>query len=187
MPDRPPADPQSLPLAERGARLIAASIDELLLLAIALPMIVGALPALTALVVGNNADPESLPLTLDSGDLLRTLTHGPGTSLTVIALIVWSVVTAWLVAANGQSIGKRIVGIKVVRSDGSRASFARIFLLRNVVAGLPAMVLPTLGLLYQLIDPLFIYQQSRKCLHDMIAGTAVVRVNTGGYFPQPRE
>jgi uncharacterized RDD family membrane protein YckC len=105
---------------------------------------------------------------------VRAMLGGPGTIVTVVALIAWCVITAWLVAANGQSIGKRIVGIKVVRTDGSRASFARIFLLRNVVNGLPNL-LPYAGWLYQLVDPLLIYQESRQCLHDRIADTIVVR------------
>jgi uncharacterized RDD family membrane protein YckC len=156
-------------LAERGARLLAATLDELILLAISLPMIIGAMPAMVALV-GGEADVESL----DTMSVLRTMVGGPGTIITVLALIAWCVITAWLVATNGQSIGKRLVGIKVVRTDGSRASFARIFLLRNVVNGLPNL-LPYVGWLYQLIDPLLIYQESRQCLHDRIADTIVVR------------
>jgi uncharacterized RDD family membrane protein YckC len=156
-------------LAERGARLLAASIDELILLGIALPMVFGAIPTIITLVSGGT-DPELI----DTGDILRAIVGGPGTIVTVIALIAWCVITAWLVAANGQSIGKRIVGIKVVRTDGSRASFARIFLLRNVVNALPNL-LPYVGWLYQLVDPLLIYQESRQCLHDRIADTIVIR------------
>jgi uncharacterized RDD family membrane protein YckC len=163
--------PSSVPgsLAERGARLLAATLDELILLAISLPMIFGAVPAMVALV-GGTADLESF----DTASILSTLLRGPGTIITVLALIAWCIITAWLVAANGQSIGKRMVGIKVVRTDGSRASFARIFLLRNVLNGLPNL-LPYVGWLYQLIDPLLIYQESRQCLHDKLADTIVVR------------
>jgi uncharacterized RDD family membrane protein YckC len=155
--------------AERGSRLLAATIDELILLGISLPMIVGAMPAMVALVAGA-ADIESL----DTMSVLRAGVGGPGTIITVLALIAWCIITVWLVATNGQSIGKRLVGIKVVRTDGSPASFARIFLLRNVVNGLPNL-LPYVGWLYQLIDPLLIYQESRQCLHDKIADTIVVR------------
>ncbi|MDB6156357.1 MAG: hypothetical protein JWO04_63 [Gammaproteobacteria bacterium] len=167
--------PRSAPgsLAERGSRLLAATLDELILLAVSLPMIIGAMPAMVALVggaVGGEADVESL----DTMSVLRAMVGGPGTTITVLALIAWCIITAWLVATNGQSIGKRLVGIKVVRTDGSRASFARIFLLRNVVNGLPNL-LPYVGWLYQLIDPLLIYQESRQCLHDRIADTIVVR------------
>jgi uncharacterized RDD family membrane protein YckC len=99
---------------------------------------------------------------------------GPGTIISVLALIAWCVITSWLVATRSQSIGKACVGIKVVRTDGSRASFARIFLLRNLLNSLP-MLLPW-GWLYQLVDPLLIYQASRQCVHDKIADTTVVRV-----------
>jgi uncharacterized RDD family membrane protein YckC len=158
-------------LAERGARLLAATIDELILLAISLPIVIGAIPAMVALVSGTGtADLESL----DTMSVLRLMVGGPGTTITILALIAWCIITAWLVATNGQSIGKRLVGIKVVRTDGSRASFARIFLLRNVINGLPNL-LPYVGLLYQLVDPLLIYQESRQCLHDKIADTIVVR------------
>ena len=166
-------------LADRGARLLAATIDELIVLGISLPMVFQVVPviatALAAAIEGGSStgaiDPQSL---LDTGALIHAMLWGPGTVVTLVAALVWCVITAWLVAANGQSIGKRLVGIKVVRTDGSRASLARIFLLRNVVNGLPNF-LPYLGWLYQLVDPLFIYQDSRRCLHDLIADTVVVR------------
>lgn len=166
-------------LAERGTRLLAATIDELIVLGISLPMLFQAVPTLAAALAGaidggtlpGATDSQSL---LDTGALIHAMLWGPGTVVTLVGTVVWCVITAWLVAANGQSIGKRLVGIKVVRSDGSRASFARIFLLRNVVNGLPNL-LPYVGWLYQLVDPLFIYQDSRRCLHDMIADTIVVR------------
>jgi len=167
-------------LADRGARLLAATFDELIVLGLSLPMLFQAVPklaaALSVAIEGGAAhggiDPESL---LDTGALIHAMLWGPGTLITLVATFIWCVITAWLVATNGQSIGKRLVGIKVVRTDGSRASFARIFLLRNVVNGLPNF-LPYLGWLYQLvIDPVFIFQDSRRCLHDMIADTIVVR------------
>jgi len=167
-------------LASRGTRLLAATYDDLIMLGLALPMLfqtVSRVAALAAAQMEKGAalgalDLESVP---DTSTIIEAMLWGPGTLLTLVALLIWCVVTAWLVANNGQSIGKRLVGIKIVRTDGSRASLARIFLLRNVVSGLPNL-LPYLGLLYQLIiDPIFIFQDSRRCLHDMIADTIVVR------------
>ena len=169
----PQANPPPLRLAERGTRLLAASIDELILLALSLPMIFGALPGLSAMAEGG-ADLQEL----DVSQVVNAMLRGPGTLITAVALIAWCVITAWLVARNGQTIGKRMLGIKVVRTNGSTASLARILLLRNVVNGLP-MLLPTLGLLYQLVDPLFIFQPSRKCLHDLIADTIVIQCEPG--------
>jgi uncharacterized RDD family membrane protein YckC len=161
-------------LAERGTRLLAASIDELLLLGTALPTLLGAIPT-HAELVSMPSNPELLDTDQLTSQIVSGILTGPGIKITVIALLAWCVITAWLVATRSQSIGKRLVGIKVVRTDGSPASFARIFLLRNVVSFLPSL-LPYVGLLYQLlIDPLLIYQNSRKCIHDMIADTIVVR------------
>jgi uncharacterized RDD family membrane protein YckC len=70
------------------------------------------------------------------------------------------------------------VGIKVARKDGSRASLGRIFWLRNVVNTLVGMVLlivPFVGGLYSLIDALMIFGEQRRCCHDYIADTIVIR------------
>ena len=59
-------------------------------------------------------------------------------------------------------------------SDGSKASLARIFWLRNVVNGLPSFI-PIVSLIYWLVDTLMIFGESRRCLHDRIADTIVVK------------
>jgi len=166
-------------LAERGARLLAASIDELILLGIALPALLTPIATHAVRLDMPTASAPIDPLLIDTGQmesqLISAMLSGPGFVITVLALLAWCGITAWLVATNGQTIGKRMVGIKVVRTDGSPASFGRIFLMRNVVSTLPAF-LPFIGLLYQLvIDPIFIFQDSRRCLHDLIADTTVVR------------
>ena len=97
-----------------------------------------------------------------------------GAVLCGIGALVYIAITAYLVYKNGQTIGKKIVGIKVVRTDRSRASVARIFWLRNFVNGLPGAI-PYVGNLYQLVDALFIFSESRQCIHDKIADTVVVK------------
>jgi uncharacterized RDD family membrane protein YckC len=90
--------------------------------------------------------------------------------LCVMGFIAWAWITALLVARYGQTMGKRMLEIKVARSDGSQASLGRIFWLRNVVNYLLG-VIP----FYGLIDVLFIFGARRQCLHDLIADTIVVR------------
>jgi uncharacterized RDD family membrane protein YckC len=99
-----------------------------------------------------------------------------GFIFTLLALMAWTAVTVRLVWANGQSIAKVMVGIKVVRKDGSRASFARIFWLRNVVNSIPNFI-PLVGNVYSLVDSLLIFGATRQCLHDRIADTIVVRAS----------
>jgi uncharacterized RDD family membrane protein YckC len=88
----------------------------------------------------------------------------------ILGLTVWAWLTIKYVRANGQSIGKKLVRIKVIRSDGSPVSLGRLFWLRNVVNSLLSLI-P----LYGLIDPLFIFGESRQCLHDKIADTVVMK------------
>jgi uncharacterized RDD family membrane protein YckC len=97
-----------------------------------------------------------------------------GMGLAGLGSLLLLVITVYLVYKNGQTIGKKLVGIKVVRSDFSRASFSRIFWLRNVVNAIPGAI-PLLGNLYALIDHLFIFGERRQCLHDKIASTVVVK------------
>jgi len=101
-----------------------------------------------------------------------------GGLFTLLLAVPWLVLNILFVVRNGQTIGKKIVGIKVVRRDGSKASLSRIFWLRNVVTlvittGLEA-ALGGLGSLYSLVDHLLIFRASRQCLHDTIADTIVV-------------
>ena len=72
----------------------------------------------------------------------------------------------------GQTIGKRVLNIKIVRKDGSRASLGRIFWLRIVLNGIIGWI-PYLRI-YGLVDVLFIFSESRRCIHDYIADTIVV-------------
>ena len=61
-----------------------------------------------------------------------------------------------------------------MRSDGSKASLLRLAGLRYFASSLLDLV-PVVGWIYALVDALLIFRDSRKCLHDNIADTIVVR------------
>jgi len=88
--------------------------------------------------------------------------------------LVLIAITTWFVYRNGQTIGKKLVGIKVARPDGSRASLARIFWLRYLITTVIAVV-PYVGKLYTLVDCCMIFGERRRCCHDYIADTIVIR------------
>jgi uncharacterized RDD family membrane protein YckC len=100
--------------------------------------------------------------------------RGPGAAIAWLLTLVGAGMLIWLnvlyVIQNGQSIAKKWLGIKVVRSDGSPASLGRIFWLRNVVNNLISGVFG----LYFIVDSLLIFSDSRQCVHDKIADTIVV-------------
>lgn len=95
------------------------------------------------------------------------------------ALLMLMLVQGGLLYARGQTLGKRLMGIKIVRSDGERASLVRIVCLR-IAPGNLLLIVPALNVLlwpiFWLVDNLMIFGQTRRCLHDLIADTTVVRV-----------
>jgi uncharacterized RDD family membrane protein YckC len=93
---------------------------------------------------------------------------------TVIGFGVWLWLTVTYMHRNGQSIGKKLLAIKVIRADGTPVSLSRLFGLRTVVNGLISII-PIVGPIYGLVDVLFIFGESRQCLHDKILGTIVVK------------
>jgi uncharacterized RDD family membrane protein YckC len=93
--------------------------------------------------------------------------------VTIGGLLFFTLIHGWLLATRGQTLGKRLVGLRIVRSNGERASLARLLGLRYFVGG-AIQAVPGLGTLYALIDSLLIFRESRQCLHDNIADTIVV-------------
>jgi uncharacterized RDD family membrane protein YckC len=148
--------PEGQELAGRGSRLLAWFLDG---------VIASLMVWLPALIVAAATGLFSQPSDRFDFSLLTLPLF-----LGALGFIAWAWITLLLVARYGQTIAKRLLEIRVVRSDGSEASLGRIFWLRNVVNGLLG-VIP----LYVLIDLLFIFGERRQCIHDLIADTIVVR------------
>lgn len=87
---------------------------------------------------------------------------------TLFALGQW-----FLLATSGQTIGKKLLMMRIVTDDGQLPGFVRAVVMRNWVCRLLCSV-PLAGPWFALVDVLFIFSSSRKCLHDHIAGTRVV-------------
>jgi uncharacterized RDD family membrane protein YckC len=81
----------------------------------------------------------------------------------------------YLLAADGQTIGKWLFGIRIVRPDGSRVGAGRVIGLRYVVI-MGLSLIPIGGTAFGFIDDLFIFTKGRRCLHDRLADTIVVRL-----------
>lgn len=92
--------------------------------------------------------------------------------LGIIAFVIYQFVMLY---RHGQTLGKKILGIRIVRSDGSRAGFGRLLLLRYLIPGVIGAI-PFIGILFSLVDPLFIFGDEKRCVHDLLADTIVVDV-----------
>lgn len=140
-------------LAGRGARFVASFLDGL------------AFAALMLLVAAFT--PVNLWKPGSTGPAVYWSTYA-GVMLAFLAL------QAWLLQARRQTLGKVAMGIRIVRGDGSEASVGRLVGLRLLPMYLVGL-LPIVGPLLSLIDSLLIFRESRRCLHDEIADTVVVR------------
>lgn len=147
--------------ADRGIRLAAAVLDGVIMLALIYgPVLLAAV--LAGAWVGINPSTDT-----------AIATNVVVSTMGVAALggfALWTWLTIRLVIANGQTIAKKLLSIRVVRSDGSPASLGRIFWLRNAATWLLSLV-P----LYGVVDALFIFGESRQCLHDKLADTIVIK------------
>ena len=68
---------------------------------------------------------------------------------------------------SGQSIGKMLTGLRVVRTDGNAASFSRL-LVRHSIGYLLTIATVGLGFLFSILN------QKGRALHDFLSGTVVV-------------
>ena len=95
------------------------------------------------------------------------------------AMLAVFVLQSILLAWRGQTIGKIVAGTRVVRLDGSSPSFFSVVVVRYWLYTLLGYTpLPKIAGVIGMVDALFIYRKDRRCLHDHIAGTKVVRLRS---------
>jgi uncharacterized RDD family membrane protein YckC len=152
--------------ASRASRLGATIIDNLIIFVPMIPAYVQAIPLITRAGPGVRGNTFAIwgLIASTGGWFYLGLLWG-------VSMLVLNGIFAY---QNGQSIAKKWLSIKDVRTDGSRVSFARIFWLRNVLNSCLSFI-PVVGGLYGLIDALFIFGSAKRCVHDYIADTIVVR------------
>ncbi len=76
----------------------------------------------------------------------------------------------YLLSTFGQTIGKKVMNIKIVKIDtDENGGLVTNVLIRGVLNGIIGLTL-----IYVIVDILFIFRDDRRCIHDLIAGTRVV-------------
>jgi uncharacterized RDD family membrane protein YckC len=76
-----------------------------------------------------------------------------------------------LQAKLGQSLGKRVLGLRVVTLDGQPATVGRVVFLRNVI---PLVMMGFCGLV-TILDFSSLFRPDGRTFHDRLAATRVVR------------
>ncbi|WP_336169879.1 RDD family protein [Acinetobacter sp. 161(2023)] len=88
-------------------------------------------------------------------------------------VVIMLAIQAFLLTKYGQSIGKKIVGIKIVDAESnSKVNLTRVFLLRSIVFIILNLLFMPIS---TIIDYAFALGQKRQALHDKIARTKVIK------------
>jgi uncharacterized RDD family membrane protein YckC len=93
----------------------------------------------------------------------------PFISIVVYFLIDWGYAIALEIAWSGQTVGKRMMGLRVIQESGVRIGFHQA-VLRNIAR--PVDRLPALYLVGGVVA---LFSSSHQRLGDMLAGTVVIR------------
>ncbi|PZS26185.1 MAG: hypothetical protein DLM59_18725 [Pseudonocardiales bacterium] len=174
--------PDGSPLAGPGWRLLARLIDGFIVSLISSPAIVPLYIAYFRHIFDKLDETTNATRT---GQPAPPANPFDGTTLKLLALIVLaSVVVAFLyevpqLAIWGQTPGKRICRVRVVRRDGSaKLGFGKATL--RWIATYGGTFIPFLGGAYNLLDSLWLLWDHpwQQCLHDKFASTVVVRPPT---------
>lgn len=144
--------------ATRGERFAAAMIDSLIALALFTPLQI-------ALGVY-----EGFPRIKPQAYWQTLLWALAGT-------VVYLALHGYFLAKSSQTIGKRLIKIQIVNiEDGAPTPIERTILRRYLPVTLATALIPKVGILLSLVDSLLIFRKNRRCLHDQIAATRVIKI-----------
>ena len=87
--------------------------------------------------------------------------------------LIYFIVNGYLLRKHGQTVGKKIIGIKITDLKGKTPSLTKSYLLRFL---LPSLIcsMPVLGIFLWFTDVLFVFGKNKRCIHDYIADTKVM-------------
>lgn len=165
---RPSAGWVGQPLASWGSRVAAAIIDGLIIF-------IPAAIFFFVLVAG------AVGLTGDDNDVSVGVAIGAAILwflvVAAVALLYAPTLMARQGSGNGQTWGKQMIGIRVVRDSGERMGFGwaalREVVVKGLAVGIASSIIPLLPWLLDVLWPL--WDDQNRALHDMAVQTHVVR------------
>ncbi len=151
-----------LRLASRVKRLLGVVIDNV-------AMLLGFIPGFMLIIAGTMfVGPQG------NEELALSLMLG-GVGLTFLGIVVAVCIQIYLLAVSSQTIGKYLLKMQIIDyQTHQRSSFVQCFLLRSVVGMFLLGQVP----FYSLIDACFIFREDYRCIHDLIANSIVVDLDS---------
>lgn len=99
------------------------------------------------------------------------------TALTIFTLycVSYAVLNGWILLVRGQTIGKWMLKIRIVRTGGQEPDLFRFLIIRTIFNFLICMI-PLFGNLYFIFEHTNCLKPERRCFHDYLADTRVVKL-----------
>ena len=148
------------PLADLGSRILAGIVDYIII-----GIITAVLSLLLFLGVVSSSVSVVRPGTMDGG--FQNLSGILG--VMGVMWLLWLIYFSCFEGTSGQTIGKKLAHIKVVKEDGSKCDFGSA-LVRNILR-----IVDHLPILYILGIILIVATDKKQRLGDMLAKTLVVK------------
>ena len=124
----------------------------------------------------------NLPILYFSGYFGRVMDYSRRGQVIIPEAYLWSAIGLviflainWVFLQQGQTIGKKLAKIRIVKKDGSPISAPAIVLRRLIPVQVTALI-PFIGGLLVCIDALLIFRSQRNTLHDDLADTKVIQL-----------
>lgn len=96
-------------------------------------------------------------------------------AMAFISTAIFLVIHGKFMVQDGQTLGKKLFNIKIVTISGQHASIPVLAKRYGFYWVIPQI--PAIGPLINLVNILFIFGKSKRCLHDYVGGTKVITAN----------
>lgn len=149
-------------LASRWARLGGAIVDGLIILAVMIPLMVATGYWERAMAAATSGGEPAFMDQLEMAGL---------------GLLVQLAINGYLLNKYGQTVGKRVAGTRIVSIEDNRIlPLWRVFVIRILSVGIISQV-PVVGPIFAIVNVLFVFRADKRCIHDLMAGTKVVKAS----------
>ena len=141
-------------LASRASRFLAALIDGLIVMMVTMPAMyfTGGFDN-----IKEGVEPSLMYIT----------------AIGLLGLLTFFIVNAKLLVEKGQTIGKNILDIKIVDLNNNLPT--KNNLLKRYLVYIVPQYIPAIGGFLSIINILFIFGKERRCIHDLVGKTKVIK------------
>ncbi|MEU3064730.1 RDD family protein [Streptomyces subrutilus] len=155
------------PLADFGRRLAARVIDVII---VAVPLF------LIQLAFGTNRYTVDTSRGEDVSEVVTKSYSGSGLVMTLISILLYVGYDWWFTRKNGQTLGKKAMGLRVAMLNDGSVPPSNASLSRAAVLWLPTLICCFCLWPIALVISILVDKPYRQALHDKVAKTVVVKV-----------